>query len=154
LNLHNKKYDYNYINNTLKEIETKVSGIKSEGSLKKAILLNTFNVFKNDLKIVYFKDEPIRDTNMFELMEWTKQLRSNAKILVFAHNSHIEKVQGNIMTSASERRLGKLIYHKYKEKYYTIAMEVEQGFYSTNKSKEPTEICTSSNKIGNIIGKT
>ncbi|MEA5260606.1 erythromycin esterase family protein [Arcicella aquatica] len=153
-NWQDKKYEYNYLINTLKAIEIKTKGIKNDGSLQQAILLNTFNVIQNDLKRIYSKDKLVRDTNMFEILAWAKALRENANIIIFAHNSHIEKGEGNIMTYENGRRLGKLINNKYKDQYYTLATEVENGFYNARVSKEPIEICTANNKIGNIIGKS
>lgn len=87
----------------------------------------------------------IRDSSIFRNIQWIKALKQDAKIVMFAHNGHIEKDYGNTSLKMSVR-LGHLLRNTYGQAYLAIATEVGRGeFFYHGKISERKD------RIGNIL---
>lgn len=94
----------------------------------------------------------LRDSLMFRNVEWAAAQKKEAKVLIFSHNSHLEKVKSNVMTG-NNGRLGWLLNQKYGDKFYMIATDVEKGTYRA-KNDIIYSIPQSMYKIGSIISES
>lgn len=91
----------------------------------------------------------LRDSLMFKNVLWATNQKANPQLLIFGHNSHLEKTKANALT-ANNSRLGWLLQQKYNDRYYAIATEVEKGKYRA-KNNTLYSVPQSRNKIGSII---
>lgn len=157
-NIFLKKYTLSYITENLKPLHAAVNGsinTNSDLSLEDRWLIQSIKSITKIINFTASKNQiksGQRDSIMFDNIQWIRQQRKEAKLFVFAHNSHIEKMTGNVM-SANEGRLGWLLAKNYEDEYYTIGTEVESGKYRSGKNIT-FSIPESRNKIGSLIGKS
>ncbi|WP_118195922.1 erythromycin esterase family protein [Albibacterium indicum] len=91
----------------------------------------------------------VRDSVIFDHIVWLRNIRENSKLLIFAHNAHIEKYPNNTL-SENDARLGWLIQEKFPENYFTIGSEVKEGNYRAGHVQS-YHIPQSFMKIGSIV---
>ncbi len=119
----------------------KIQSIKSiEKSIKH--LLNN-----HDLK------SGLRDSIIFDNISWIMKQRKGPKVFIFAHNAHIEKVEGNTL-SKNRGRLGWMLSKRFSKEYYVIGTEAEKGRYTSSIDGNVFSVPRSITKIGSIIGKS
>lgn len=83
----------------------------------------------------------LRDSCIFANIQWIKSNRPNPKIVLFAHNNHLEKDYGDISLKMTTR-LGHLLASKYPENYFAIGSEAGKGefFYNGRISERKDRI--------------
>lgn len=144
------------IEQELSTIYKELTGIKDANmrSLRDKWLTQSIKLISEGIKHARAKssESGIRDSIMFDNINWLLSAKKNAKLLIFAHNSHIEKFPSNTL-SANNARLGWLINKRFPSSYYTIACEVEKGLYRSGQDKT-SKIPQSFMKIGSIIGES
>jgi len=69
----------------------------------------------------------IRDRHMFETLETILSLKGNAKIVVWAHNSHVGNAAATEMKEEGELNLGQLCKEKYGDEAYLIGFGTHKG---------------------------
>lgn len=89
--------------------------------------------------------ENVRDSFIFRNLQWIKAQKPDARIVIFAHNGHIEKDYGNTTMTMSVR-LGHLIRKNYGAKYYAVATEAGEGVFSFG-----AKISKRKDRVGNIF---
>lgn len=97
------------------------------------------------------REDPFRDSTMYYNIEWVFEQRPAAKLLVYAHNAHIEKKVGFRDMSPDIDRLGWHLNQKHPAEFAVIATEAWKGRYIYSAQEEETDIIERRSKIGNAI---
>lgn len=117
-------------------------------SLKKALstfyFLHTESLYRNNA-------QPPRDSAMFEHIRWVRAARPNAKILIKAHNSHIEK--RGFYLALNRPHLGWFLDEYYKGEYFAIATDEFKGSYWAGSSGKSVPIPENKRKVSSFVEK-
>lgn len=92
-----------------------------------------------------------RDSIMASNIEWySKTIYSNHKIIIWAHNGHIEKESdGNNLFK--ESYMGKLLQETYQNKLYSVGFYMYQGKINLNNRVPFNVVKNSKNSLENIL---
>jgi erythromycin esterase-like protein len=69
----------------------------------------------------------VRDRHMAETLEWLRQSRPAAKIVVWAHNSHLGDARATQMSEIGEVNLGQLARERFGEEVFLIGFTTHSG---------------------------
>jgi erythromycin esterase-like protein len=69
----------------------------------------------------------IRDEHMAETLAWLRRIRPGAKIVVWAHNSHLGDARATEMSARGERNVGQLMRERFEEDAFLIGFTTHSG---------------------------
>ncbi|MFP5277327.1 MAG: erythromycin esterase family protein [Acidobacteriota bacterium] len=69
----------------------------------------------------------VRDRHMSETLEWLLQVRPAAKVVVWAHNSHLGDARGTEMSERGEVNLGQLARERYGDEVFALGFTTHSG---------------------------
>jgi erythromycin esterase-like protein len=69
----------------------------------------------------------IRDRHMAESLEWLMRIRPEAKMVVWAHNSHLGDARATDMAARGEINLGQLARERYGEEVFAVGFTTYSG---------------------------
>ncbi|GHA65627.1 Erythromycin esterase homolog [Pontibacter akesuensis] len=98
-------------------------------------------------------EDPFRDSTMYSNLKWVLAQRPDAKMLVYAHNKHIEKKLGISDLSPDLARLGWHINQHHQKAFAVIGTEAWKGKYVYSAEGEATDIVNKAGKIGTTLAK-
>lgn len=150
-NIYTEKYSIDQIARLMGFLEGEAAKADISETIKQ-IFFQVVKNFRHSVEFSYSGNQQIRDQAMFDNLAWIRQQRPS-QVLIFAHNSHLEKETGNTLSSGI-KRLGHLIGENYPQEYLCIGSDIAKGTYRAGPNNRIYEIPTSFNKIGNIIGKS
>ncbi|MCC9167900.1 erythromycin esterase family protein [Pontibacter harenae] len=99
-----------------------------------------------------WSDRQFRDEAMLANIQWVEKTRPGAKMVVYAHNAHLEKNVGYKLTQSYKARLGKLLHNTYGEDFYAICTEVKSGTYWAGNDDGEVSVPEKTSKIGQVVG--
>jgi len=68
-----------------------------------------------------------RDEHMAETLAWLCQIRPGAKIVVWAHNSHLGDARAAEMSAQGERNVGQLTRERFGDDFFLIGFTTHSG---------------------------
>ncbi|SEN63187.1 Erythromycin esterase homolog [bacterium A37T11] len=149
-NIYKQKYSLNQINGICDSLSAALSNIRLKDKMATIdLFVNVLENFRCSIELSYNHPDDLRDNSMFKNLNWIRNQRS-AKVLIFGHDAHLEKMVGNTLSS-KVKRLGHYIYKAYPEDYVNIGSEVTKGKYRSGPNKRIFRIPEDFNKIGNIL---
>ena len=107
--------------------------------------------FQLSVEFTYSKKQQVRDDGMLSNLLWVRA-QGPARVLVFGHNSHLEKVVGNTLSS-DVNRFGHQVAVRFPDEYLTIGSDLAEGTYMAGAYNKVFKIPTYFNKIGNILAR-
>jgi len=69
----------------------------------------------------------VRDEHMAETLAWLQRIRPEAKIVVWAHNSHLGDARATEMAARGERNVGQLMRERFGEDVFLIGFTSHSG---------------------------
>jgi erythromycin esterase-like protein len=69
----------------------------------------------------------VRDEHMAETLAWLRQNRPEAKIVVWAHNSHLGDARATEMVTRGERNVGQLVRERFGQDVFLIGFTTYSG---------------------------
>lgn len=99
------------------------------------------------------REDPFRDSTMYRNIKWVMGRKPGAKILVYAHNVHIEKTVGYKDISPDVPRLGWHLNQNHKEQFAVIGTEAWKGKYIYSEKEDLATISEKESKVGTAIAR-
>jgi erythromycin esterase-like protein len=69
----------------------------------------------------------VRDEHMAETLAWLRQMQPGAKIVVWAHNSHLGDARATDMSEHGERNVGQLARERFGDDVFSIGFTTHSG---------------------------
>jgi len=69
----------------------------------------------------------VRDRHMAETLAWLRRIRPEAKIVVWAHNSHLGDARATEMSARGEINVGQLARERFRDEAYLIGFTTHSG---------------------------
>jgi len=69
----------------------------------------------------------VRDEHMAETLAWLRRIRPGAKIVVWAHKSHLGDARATEMSARGERNVGQLMRERFDEDVFLIGFTTHSG---------------------------
>ena len=91
-----------------------------------------------------FLDQHFRDSAMFSNLQWIRKVRPDSKIVLLAHNAHVERRVGYVM-GREVVRLGHILNNFYDSEYFVIGTESGKGSFGQGY------ISSKADRIGDIL---
>ena len=138
-NISNKKYRkelYPLLKNKANELMTKLSGLQMLQDNKdfKWAFQNAKILWQYGARLEYepMNDKGLRDKSMAENVEWIAEQNPGAKIMIWAHNGHIQKEKDRY----GEVRMGNYLFKQFGKDYLAVGFSTEEGTYTAVKQKD------------------
>ncbi|NIG54540.1 erythromycin esterase family protein [Chitinophaga sp. Cy-1792] len=142
----------------LEELEPQFTAFRKAASLYEgdAQLKQSVEQIEYSLRIHYMKYGPekvegrtiVRDSCMYDNIKWIKTSRPGAKIIVYAHNAHVQK--GILYAVGKEyTSFGYLLDQQFPGQYYTIGTDLMSGTFEVGSGIAP--ITESDDKFAAIL---
>ncbi|MBC3538871.1 erythromycin esterase family protein [Rufibacter sediminis] len=121
--------------------------LQSVGTLDLAI-----RFFYDNYLLQKWSTRQFRDEAMLSNIQWVLKERPRAKLIVYAHNAHLEKKIGYQSLSGFGPYLGGQLDSTYGKKYYAICTEAQSGTYWAGDDDGDVAVIKKKTKVGDILG--